>query len=302
MNLGSGEKIRNAGLALMQRGSMKVDESQRANDYGSKSMILNSPINLGQKHSKLNDSIVRKHDTSLTVYEMINSQKKTNDEWGIEGYKAPVNAKKRARSHVFEKINKICFFDEYAGKKKFIPGFIYEIDNNLLNNKKEHFSTLKKVSITQEVMNAQEKLPGPTTYDASPLKIKIKGSAKQLGDRSGFIEAASYLGDQSPSSNYNIQNRHTQSRSPEFKYRKGGLDKMAKIERTVNLSPGYYKDDEAYRKTAIVAPTWGFPKGHRRVRSEVIAEQKKTLPGVGKYEYEKCYDKISSPVRRGVRF
>jgi len=77
---------------------------------------------------------------------------------------------------------------------------------------------------------------------------------------------------------------------------------MSKIERTAELAPGCYKDLTAFNKTTSSAPLWKFATGHRRVRSDVIAEQKKGIPGAGKYDYEKCFDRVHTPMKRGVRF
>jgi hypothetical protein len=97
------------------------------------------------------------------VQDVINSSKKSNDDWGLQGYSIPkYNAHLDKPPKIQIQKNKIATFLEQVQKEKgYIPGPVYNVSGSMVLNKKISISKLPKVTFAQELMKKSEKTPSP---------------------------------------------------------------------------------------------------------------------------------------------
>lgn len=87
-------------------------------------------------------------DYKISIQDVINSSKKTTDEWGIKGYTIPkFNARlDHSPTFIISKSKPNNFISDITKKKNFIPGPQYEVGGSMLLKTKMSFPKLPRIT------------------------------------------------------------------------------------------------------------------------------------------------------------
>ena len=193
----------------------------------------------------------------VTIQDMINSSKKVNDNWGVDGYTYKTFNSYLDKPTVFS-IPKESdkgprdYISMLQKQKKLIPGpEKYDVGQNLGKNGKFFIPKGNSPSFFTQVQKKAKETPGVGQYKPTEFKYKVLGNYTQKLEGGGYIDEAIVHGKSTPS-HYPaikldiIKNRTyaTKIHKPNPKDKDGG-----KVQKNNSPSPHSYKFEDSYDKT-----------------------------------------------------
>lgn len=99
----------------------------------------------------------------MSIQDIINSSRKSNDDFGLEGYSISKYNAFQEKPKAFKIVNskKKDYISELQKMKAYIPGPQYETAKTTLLSKKISFSKMPRITEISAVMKNAAKLPSP---------------------------------------------------------------------------------------------------------------------------------------------
>lgn len=154
----------------------------------------------------------------------------------------------------------------------------------------------KRKTIIDQIFIDKKKIPSPTDY-LTMLKQRIRGS--DIGKCKGFnfMSETEFLGLTNPSpASYSIQKQLTERRSPGWRIvkPKGPKTHWKPIK---SSQPGVGTYETNMEKILPKSPRAAIGKDKLKSVLDGLVKSKRKIPGVGDYNINECYNKISRPMR-----
>ena len=97
---------------------------------------------------------------------------------------------------------------------------------------------------------------------------------------------------------YDVSYKHTELRVSSLKIQKPkeNSEESNKIKKNDSPSPTSYDIESSYNNTQLAKPKFFIPKSKHVKVTDLIAKNNSFVPGIGTYNYEQSYNKISKGV------
>ena len=153
---------------------------KRNGDYSSRTSEIRLHAK-GEASALSKSQAIPKGMFKVSIQDMINSSKKVNDNWGLEGYTQKTFNAYLDKPTVYSvpKVSDKGPRDEISmlqKQKKLIPGPIYDVGLTLGKNGKFFIPKGNTPSFFTKVMKDAEKVPGVGKYNPKEYKYKVFGN------------------------------------------------------------------------------------------------------------------------------
>lgn len=236
-----------------------------------------------------------------TVKDFVKFVTKTDQEWGISGYKvARCNAAIQSQikwSFPKEKDKKFIHMIEKRAKFGPAPNK-YEKPNRWKEAILGSMKGENKTTFIAKIFKTEGSKPSPCQYQIIDNRVALSKTLGKVnkGDRMSTVCNAEYLASVTPGAKYvDIYTKIKRGTSmPDLKK---GL--TWKVKKKDGPDPGSYPLKEKALATLVsqVSPSWKQGKGERRFFTTAISKRKEWVPGAGKYDtidYSKVHRRLTS--------
>lgn len=153
------------------------------------------------------------------------------------------------------------------------------------------------------MINEAKKSPGVGKYDLLAKKPKVLGNYTQKSNGGGFSDEAVYQGMTTPSHYPSIDLNIIKNRTIAHKiYKPKEAKPDNKIQKDNSPSPFSYRKEDSIDKTQRTNISYGIPKSPKLTFTDYEIKKTKIVPGIGKYDVTKAYDKVLTlGARRGYK-
>ncbi|CDW85772.1 UNKNOWN [Stylonychia lemnae] len=240
---------------------------------------------------------------TIPVSDVVKAYKKKKSLWGIDGYDFPIFDANfdKVRTHKIVNNGKKNFIDQYVKLKSIVPAPVeYNTSGNIINPKKgSNMAKGKRMTLIDDVIRENEKniKPGPGEY-VDQTKIKYAGAFNLKDERTPcFIDEATYLATQTPGyyeSKYDIVQSKTLT--TKITPAKGPKGERFILEKDNSPSPVTYDAEKSHKETQLKKPKFLITKSKIVNFVDEAVKAKSIVPGVGIYNPDNAYGKISKGV------
>lgn len=165
--------------------------------------------------------------------------------------------------------------------------------------KKFPINRTERKTYCEDLKRLSKLVPGVGTYDPKRFEPKVLGCPNSKLPKYSFIDEAKAIGKETPGHYKAVPLTLTRSRSAAWKIRKISEKEMEIKERSAKKdnSPCVhtYHPERSIEATLRHGSYFRIPKTKNKKFTEIVAQEKKHVPGVGRYNLEKSLDFISRP-------
>ncbi|CDW88053.1 UNKNOWN [Stylonychia lemnae] len=239
----------------------------------------NSP-RISPGNSPMND-----YGYKVSIQDVISSNKKISDDWGVSGYQIPKFNPHMDKPVAYQlaKDKSKGFFAEIQKAKSYIPGPTYDTSVSMIMKQKMSISKLPRITFAEEIIKKASKLPSPGQYNTEK-KQKPVGTFIQQSERIGFLDDASYLSSLTPA-HYDSTNLDTiRQKNRVARIYADKREKGVEFEKDDSPSPNSYPVEHAFKN--IKPRQYNVRIGKQKDLNfiERTLKTKSLIPSVGQYE------------------